>query len=305
MECKKCDGTGFVFDANDCAVRCDCKTGKPIDEPKEDRETEANAIIGRDEMNLCSVALCDFGSGRKIKKTQLIRSWSLKSGYSMDIEAMGDAKLGLPTSSDMDLLVVLLQISKEQDFPRKNEFDGIDLLRRLGRPKAGKSYQATRNGLRRLKGLTFNKWSGWYSKQGKSKIITGQWSLLDSWNWATQEEIEKGADSKSWFIWGSHAQDSMQQGYIKQLDLNKYFSLPNPEARFIFRYVDRHLYKKDTYTVSTRHLYEDVLGLSWGNKKPKRMIDHLKKLLGPLEEVGVSTNISVEIIQFKRCVWVR
>ena len=83
--------------------------------------------VGRDELNLCEFPL-GLLSDRPPKKVPT--SLQFKAGDKV-WEISGHPRHGLPTASDVEVYVCLMELTREQNYPVRVEFTRHDLLRRL------------------------------------------------------------------------------------------------------------------------------------------------------------------------------
>jgi hypothetical protein len=297
--CELCHGTGFrrvERGGYRFAERCECVEQKAIQKADEQRQTK-----GKEELNLCSVALYDFSRGRKGQTHLILREWTRSDGSVFGIDALTAPEIGLPTAKDQDLLIVLEQFTREQGIPDQVSFNPADLIRRLGHDSKN-GYRDTRKGFERLCTMQIRQWSGWYDKGQKKTTTVAGFHILDAWFWPTREDIKKkGAVPGCWFSWGLPVRESMRNGAWKALDLGVYGRFRDPVARFVYRYAERSLHGREQHHEPTEHFYRNVLGLSWNDNSPAMMVKVLQKHLAELPEVaGIGVRVTPAIVEFRR-----
>jgi hypothetical protein len=296
--CPRCNDSSWIIERGKHeAIRCAC-----FKQQAEQHAEHQRRVKGKDELNLCSIALCDFAAGRPSNRGRFDREWVDRDGYVIGLQAHPDQKIGLPTPADMDLIVGLQQLTKQWNAREHVPFKPpqlLDILRRERR--RGSAYRDTRNGFKRLAALFIERYSGWYDKEQKKVTTVGGFHILDSYNWPTRKDLEKGANPQCWFTWGEAILKSMRDGAWKNLNLEVYWSIESPIARFVYRYADRELYWTERPTVRTEHLYCNILGLKWNGNSPAMMVMVLKSHLAELPvKAGIGVKIGPEFVEFWR-----
>jgi hypothetical protein len=293
--CAWCNDSGWIIPPGKReASPCSCRTQQAEVQAEQQRRNK-----GKDELNLASVALCDFSRGHKGKDHVILREMTRADGSVFGIQAVTNPKIGLPTAKDQDLVVVLEQMTHEQRNIAKIGFEPKDLLSRLRRNN-GQEYRDTRNGFRRLAALLIEQWEGWYHKGQRKTVTVGGFHIIDAYNWPTRKDLAKGADPRCFFTWGSAILESMQKGAWRALDLGTYWCIKDPIARFAYRYALRSLHDRDKHLERTEYLYRNVLGLSWKDNSPAMMARVLEEHLAELPEVGkIAVRITPQIVEFR------
>ena len=298
-KCPKCKDTGWLRTTDDkgrtYAGHCPCRL-QLVDLGREQQRHNK----GKDELNLCSVALFDFSRGRKKRSKAILRDITRPDGSLYRISASTNPDIGLPTGADQDLIVILEQITWEQKSPERVLFEPEDLLRRLGRT-GGNNYKHTRQGFKRLAAMLVELWSGWYDKKDGKLTNVGGFHILDSYNWPTKEDLEKGASPQCFFSWGDAIRASMKVGAWRALDLGVYRKIQSNIGRFAYRYAMRALHKREEHIERTDQFYKTILGLDWKDNSPAMMVKMLQEHLAELPEVaGIDVRITPGFIQFKK-----
>lgn len=298
-KCPKCKDTGWIRTTDDkgrtYAGHCACRL-EQVDLGREQQRHNK----GKDELNLCSVALFDFSRGRKKRSKAILRDIMRPDGSLYRISASTNPDIGLPTGADQDLIVILEQMTWEQKSPEKVLFEPEELLRRLER-KGGSNYKDTRQGFKRLAAMLVELWSGWYDKKEGKLTNVGGFHILDSYNWPTKEDLEKGASPQCFFTWGDAIRDSMKSGAWRALDLGVYRRIQSHIGRFAYRYAMRALHKREEHIEKTEQFYTTILGLEWNDNSPAMMVKTLQEHLAELPTVaGIDVLVTPQYMRFRK-----
>jgi hypothetical protein len=160
--------------------------------------------------------------------------------------------------------MVLLEISREQGFPREVTFSRYDLLQRLGWPLNASSYDKIKRAFARLNAVTIQSENVFWDERAGSFVATG-FHLIEEYKLITKPGRRKNGDdgALSWFRWGEPLWGSFRQGNLKPISLDFYFSLNLPIARRLYRFLDLVRYDgKPRYRIGVRKLCEEFLALS-------------------------------------------
>jgi plasmid replication initiation protein len=125
---------------------------------------------GRDELNLAEFPLCALAHRlRPDQKTLQFedRVWDEQRGEmrTRQLTITGADAYGLPTALDDEVLLGLIQLSKQQNFAeRRVAFTRYHLLQLLGWRNESKSYERLEASLHRWTGVTLSYRNAWWNK---------------------------------------------------------------------------------------------------------------------------------------------
>lgn len=183
----------------------------------------------------------------------------------------GAGKYGLPNAQDEDVLIALMYLTlldKQKLQPdehggvgdpaaaRTIHFTRPQLFQILGWPDTGDNYERLKKSLRRWKGVTivYENWAFLTGNGERHGTDETGFSLLDNYELTDGRSRPKEppqptlpfADlpvqrSLCSITWNKTPFASFQSGYLKTLDLDRYFQLPTAAAKRAFRYLDKHL----------------------------------------------------------------
>jgi hypothetical protein len=235
---------------------------------------EAKPIrIGKDEMNLVEnpIALLTDRPDPNQKTLVFTQPYTGKDGKLKEAKWLvtGSDQHGLPLAGDEDIILVLLELTKEQGFKSRTiEFSRYEIVRRLKGSlwsPSGEDYRRIQSALDRLVGVTIYA-DRWYdlSKRSFGAIrfhILEKVVLHDEA--PGRKRLMQPPFRLSSITWDESIFRSFQNGYIKNLDLDRYFALKSPIARRLYRLLDKRFYDgKPQFEISLRLLAYENLGLS-------------------------------------------
>ncbi len=224
---------------------------------------------------------------------------------------MGTVKHGLPTSTDDEVLVGLIQLTKRRsNFTNaKVTFSRYELIELLGWPQSGASYRRIEEALNRWVGVVLMYENAWWDNTAKS-WVDENFHVLDNVTLYDRERRKRaggkpgkpgakpatgrrprktGAEGDplplSSFRWNEVIFESFQSGNLKQLDLEFYLRLRLPTTKRMFRFLDKRFYRRDRLDFDLRTLACEHIGMS-RSYAPTELKRRLKPALEELEELG-------------------
>jgi len=226
---------------------------------------------GRDEMNLAEFPIASLSS-RPNKDLKTLhfedRAWdkSRKDWTVRRLTISASDKYGLPTPLDDEVILGLIQLTREEGFhSRRVFFSRCQLIRLLGWRNEGKSYTRLETALKRWIGVTFYYENAWWDKSKQSRVhesfhILERVSLYDR-----RRRLQRGAADEpplSMFCWNEVVFRSFQSGYLKRIDMELYRRLESPVAKRLYRLLDKRFYHKKSWQFDLRELACEHVGLS-------------------------------------------
>jgi len=236
------------------------KTEHAFDEPN---------ITGRDEMNLAEFPFTVLSRRvpKDIKTLKFTDSFTDRDGnlIARKWTIAATDEFGLPTAYDEELCMALLQLTKERtNFQeRRVFFTKYELVRLMGWSNDGKSYRRIKDGFDRLSGVRIIAEDSFFNIKNKTYVtdnfgIIGHYHLYDE-----EKDVPNPNYGKmSYFEWDGMLFESLQAGYVKQLDTEFYFSLDSSISKRLFRFLDKRFFKQSTVRIGLSLLAHEKLGLS-------------------------------------------
>ncbi|HTE16855.1 MAG TPA: replication initiator protein A, partial [Armatimonadota bacterium] len=220
--------------------------------------------IGKDELNMAEFPFALLHS-RPPKNAPT--SIEFKDG-DKEWTVEGSPKYGLPMAPDLEAYVILMEVTREQNFPVQVEFCRRDLIRRLGWDPNGRSYDRLTLSLDRLVSVTIRTKNAFYDAKNR------RWSSKEAFHILERYKIMDGAYPgaeqpslfPSWVRWSPELYANIQAGYIKTLDINLFLSLRSAISQALYRYLDKKRGGdgKPLFRIALKTLVFEHLGMSRG-----------------------------------------
>ena len=250
------------------------------------------SMSGRDEMNLAEFPIALLTN--REPEDRKPRVFEGKHGRLTISGSEGPREKGngLPTASDADVLIGLLQLTKRaNDFTDPTvSFTRYELLKLIRWPDDTKSYRRLAASLNRWTGVKLHYEKSWWDNKSRRRVdaifhILESVLLYDRSGQRQSTESEPLEPSSSSFSWNKVFFKSCQAGNLKRLDLDLYFSLESAATKQLYRFLDKHFYDQVWLSFELRELAIGHVGLS-----PTYTIPRIKEKLAPcleeLEQIG-------------------
>ncbi len=231
---------------------------------------------------------------------------------------MGTAKHGLPTSTDDEILVGLIQLTKRKsNFTNaKVPFSRYELIELLGWPQSGASYRRIEEALHRWVGVVLMYENAWWDNTEKS-WVDENFHVLDNVTLYDRERRKRAVKNGkavvkpvsgrrpkkvgtegdplplSSFRWNEVIFESFQSGNLKQLDLEFYLKLRLPTTKRMFRFLDKRFYRRERLDFDLKTLACEHIGMS-RSYAPTELKRRLRPALEELEQLGFLEPLSAE-----------
>jgi hypothetical protein len=200
--------------------------------------------IGKDEINLIEHLIALLATRPDPEQNSILRQVPTR-GKNAEIiratwEVTGSEKFGLPFSGDEDIVLVLMELTKEQGFQSRTvHFSRYELLRKIKGDviPSGRDYKRIEEALKRLNGVSINT-NHWYDNRTK-KYGTYGFHILEDYALFEEPQGKKAKSGQipmriSFVTWDKHLFASFTAGYIKSINLNRYFALTTPISRRLY-----------------------------------------------------------------------
>ena len=203
----------------------------------------------------------------------------------------GSDAFGLPTSTDDEVLLGLIQLSKLQQFKdRRVFFSRYQLIKLLRWPVNGQSYDRIDQALNRWIGVTLYYQNAWRDRETNQWVdekfhILERIKIYSQENERSRPKPEAGQGSfefaSSFFVWNDAVYRSFTSGNIKTLDYNFVLELQSSISRRLYRFLDKRFYKARSLTFELKNLAYEHIGLS----RNSPVADLKRKLLSGIDEL--------------------
>jgi Replication initiator protein A len=200
----------------------------------------------------------------------------------------GSAEYGLPNATDDMVILALIQLTKQKnDFTRcEIEFSRHELIRILGWPNEGKSYDRIKNSLMRIKGVNYFYDNAWWDSRLKA-WTTRAFSIIDNVEINDSRAVDsQGGLFPSRVVWNEIVFDSLKAGFVRDLDFQLCMQLEHPTALRMYRFLGKRFYLKPDLTFDLKEFAHIYLNLGRNYEGGKQISRKLQPAILELEGVG-------------------
>lgn len=262
---------------------------------KSSNAKKSGPVLGKDEMNLCELPIAKLSS-RDRRDVIEFTGETVRDGKTISQEwiVSGSARFGLPTEFAERVLVALISLAAAKGFPEKTTFTVYEVLKLMELQIGGVYYREVEAALQRLHGVTItgkNTW--WDNEKKKYRTVQKGFGLIDNYWLEGMGEDEEGEPESGYVIWNRWLSKSFQDGYIKALDTQFYYTLESTLARRLYRFLDKRMHYRDSYQIDIFAL-AGRLGMA-SYRYPSQVKDKLK----PAFEELIARNYLVSAEVFK------
>ena len=223
--------------------------------PLREKEYDPAAFTtGKDEMNLAEFpfALLAKRAGEGRKTIEVLQEGRDADGRPVRQEWLvtGSDRFGLPLAADDEVYVALMKLLRDNQFAERTvRFTVAQLLRVMHSTTSKRDYERVAASLYRLSGVLIRSKSAFWD-HAQRRYVTEAFHLLDGYRLAHGGSGREPSEvTFSEFLFGS-----IQAGYVKNLDVEFYFSLSTPLTRRYYRLLDKHRYRGHVYEIGLRRL---------------------------------------------------
>src|SRR4051794_31362488 len=246
------------------------------------------ARIGKDEMNLVEFPIT-IPTHRVPEGVKTLR-YQDQHGQ---LTVTGSDALGLPTATDADVIVALIELTKKRnDFTEQTvNFTRYELIRLMGWANVGASYDRVEESLNRWAGVLLIYEGCWWDNRSKSHVsktfhIIESILIAEGKSKAVKQSGQASLPLSS-FTWSKDFIRSCQDNNLKDLDTPFYFSLKLPTSRQLFRFLDKRFYRYPVLELDLAEIALERVGLSRGyTGNAAKLKEKLNDAIAELETRG-------------------
>jgi len=229
-------------------------------------------IDGRDELNLAEFPLCALAHRRKPNQRTLHfedRIWDelRREMITRQLTITGSDAFGLPTALDDEVLLGLVQLTKQHGFSdRKVPFSRYQLLKLLGWRDDTKSYERLEASLNRWTGVTLYYRNAWWNKSRQS-WVDEKFHVLDNVWLCHRSDLKTDFGEGTFisaFVWNDVIFRSFQAGNLKSLDFDFVKDLDSAIAKRLYRLLDKRFFHRTRWEFGLKDFAYEHIGLSRG-----------------------------------------
>ena len=249
-------------------------------------------VYGKDELNLAEFPIAllsekipeglnvlefhdqiyDKGKGRLVQRK---------------LEIEGSETYGLPTAKDDEVILALIQLSKQQDFrTRKVEFTRYELIDLLGWSQSGQSYTRIELSLQRWVSVTLRYENAWWDKS-EERWTSGAFHIIDDFEINdSREHDRRRAHLSSQIRWNERIYKSFLDGQLKTIRYDLYVNLRHPTSKRMYRFLDKRFHLARNCDFDLHDFAYEHIGLSRSYKDCGKIKEKLAPALRELEQIG-------------------
>ena len=211
------------------------------------------------------------------------RRAGLDTGEKFYIKVEAPKSKGLPTNLAGDVLVALMKQTADNGFSeaqiRTSRYELIKIMRWHNN---GSYYHRLENVLSQFAHMTVATNALWDPK--RQHYYRGEFNVLDSW----ELEETPSDDPKAPLLvrWGKKTLDIFKRGYMKHLNTDVYYDLPNPTTKRIYRWLDKHLSLYPVVEIDVLRFAHKILGYGVSYRYPSKVIGKLAPKFDTLQKRG-------------------
>ncbi|RYY52360.1 MAG: replication initiator protein A [Chitinophagaceae bacterium] len=243
---------------------------------------------GKDELNLAEFPIATLSNRVDQATKTIVFEDSTKDSSTGEIilrslTVTASDAFGLPTASDDEVLLGLIQLTRQQGFRSpKIYFTPYQLLQVLRWPPSTKNYYRVHEALNRWLGVSLYYDNAWRDK-GTGQWVNQKFHFLDNvWIFRPGQPQIEGPAGYSHIKWNEVIFRSFQSGNIKALDFQVWSALSTAIAKRMYRFLDKRFYHRSRLSFNLEKFAFHKLGLprSYGD-----MAQVKRRLIPAVEEL--------------------
>lgn len=191
---------------------------------------------------------------------------------------------GFPGPIDDDVMMALLELTREQGGSKKVFFSRYDLLKRLGWPINATYYTRLETSFKKLAAVRVEAINA-FGDRARKRFVNMGLTFIQEWKLNSET---RGGEKSSYILWSDRIADSINQELTRYLDASFYFEeLTSAIERRLFRYLDNYFDNKQfSLILNVRDLSHEHLGVSRQYKYISQVMQRLEPALNTLVEKG-------------------
>ena len=254
------------------------------------------SILGRDEMNFAEFPL-GLLTDRAPKDQKTIKAedqiYDERRGQfvTRKLTITAADEYGLTTPTDEDVLLALIQLTKQANnfTDRRVSFSRAELLKLLGWPRNGTSYERLVLAFCRWSTVFFLYENSWWENR-KQSFETRGFNIIDNFELNDGRQSSGPGEQMEFpfcrFSWNEIVFGSFEAGYLKRLDFAFYLRLRHPTSKRLYRFLDKRFHHGTTLKFDLNHVALEKIGLSRSYRDSGKIKEKLQPAIDELTETG-------------------
>lgn len=272
-------------------------------------KNEKTERIGKDEMNLVEqpfALLKRAAGGEAVMNLEWEKSHP-RTGKPVKAtwRVTGDPELGLPGPSEERLFLVLMEMTREQNWAQTVYFTRRDVLRRLRISDAQNNYKSLHDWFLRLSSVNVDAQRSFWSPAHNDYYAHVVFSLIDEIRIVEETPgiRAKGDVPLSWLKWSDTMMESFLAGNVRSIDIDFALSLELPLSVRLYRFLDKHRYGKTesraAFEIELARLCEIHLGMA-SSPYPSKLKERLAAAHDELIRRGFLSGVAYREMKTKK-----
>lgn len=277
---------------------------------EEPREGEAprksiQQVGGRDELNLAEFPISLLSDRVPSGVKTLVfedQVFDQQAGeiVKRKLTITGSDAYGLPTATDDEILVALIQLTKLANgfTDRLVHFTRYEILKILGWSDEGRNYARIEESLNRWMGVTLYYDKAWWNKEAKN-WVSEKFHFLETVSLLDRDDRRRLKAKQqefafSSFRWNETIFQSFRAENLKRLNVEIYFSLKSAISKRVYRFLDKRFYHRSRWDFDLREFALEHIGLSRSYSDNGKIKEKLQPAIDELTEIGFLIPMSRE-----------
>lgn len=222
---------------------------------------------GKDELNLAEFPISAIGSRLDPSIKTIIfqdKTFDRASGETITrkLTITASDQYGLPTASDDEILLGLLQLSRIQNFASSTvSFTPYQLLKILGWSVNTNNYRRLKESINRWMGVTLYYENAW--RADKARWVDASLHFLEQVEfYRPGQDGVLADDGYSVFKWNDVVFKNFREGNLKELDFQIYRTLDGAIAKRLYRFLDKRFFMRRELKFDLEAFACEKIGLS-------------------------------------------
>lgn len=237
-----------------------------------------------EEENLAAVpfAVLERRVGKRVGKLEIHGKKTLPDGTQVEVlwQVQGNNELGLPTEQDLDIFVALGVLTFQSNFAKTVTFTGREIAKILNINSVhGKFYQRLKLAMDRFIPLRFRALTR-TDRQEEIKWV----SVFQEASFSLDRTTGRCTGQVTWT---DKLIQSMDSGFFRLLDANRYMELDGLTAKHLYRFLALAFETTEVIIVDARDLATKHLGIPTVPQYFSRLLQTLEPAFDQLMRVGV------------------
>jgi len=256
--------------------------GNPVKVKPNPKTAVMNLSVEEENLAAIPFAVLERRVGKRIGKIEINGAKMLADGTKVRVvwQVQGNTELGLPTEQDLDIFVALGVLTFRHDFAKTVTFTGREIARILDIGMVhGKFYKRLKLAMDRFIPLRFRALT---ESEQREEV---KWcNVFQEASFSLNRTTGRCTGSVTWT---DKLIQSMDSGFFRLLDANRYMELDGITAKHLYRFLAVAFAKTEVVIIDARQLSTEHLGILNPPKYLSRLMQTLEPAFEQLQRIQV------------------